>query len=135
MISMTQLRNEMETASLSDEGRAKLDKLLAKAPFDGFEVLLENSSTAKFYENLLKEKSDAPLFAILSRQDMGALDGLRQLDTGIVLYSNGTTASVVPMFLVYNDALNRTSSLTAAVAEKHGKQSGCAGESRNHDQV
>jgi hypothetical protein len=105
MISMTQLRKQMETASLSDEGLAKLNTLLTESQLNGFLIVLENSFVLKLYEVGPEPKPDVRI-VILSSQDMAALDGLRQLDTGIALYSNGATTSVVPMFIVYNDALD-----------------------------
>ena len=40
---------------------------------------------------------------------MAALDDLREQESGIVLFSNGDCASVVPMFIVYNDAMDTPS--------------------------
>ena len=109
MVSITQLRQAMATANLSYEGRAKLEALVTDAPPHGVQILLENSPAANYFEDLLNKKTDLR-FAILSREDMAALAGLRQLDTGVTLYSDGVTTSVVAMLNVYNDALDAEAS-------------------------
>jgi hypothetical protein len=101
MISLTHLKEVMKTASLSDEGRSKLDALIESIQ-PGCLILLEGHPViASFAEN---PNSNLP-FVILSAQDMAALSELRSYDSGIVLSAkgDGTPPSVVPMFIVYND--------------------------------
>jgi hypothetical protein len=97
MISLTQLKEVMTTGGLSVEGRAKLDALIEKNPLDGFAILLEGHPLVKTFG------SGSIQFAVLSTPDVVALQDLREYDSSIVLYSGDDGASVVPMYLVYND--------------------------------
>jgi len=108
MVSITQLKQAMVTARLSDEGRVELEALLGDAPTLGVLILQEGLPMAEQFRRALHENLELP-FAVLSAQDMAALDGLREQDSGIVLFSNGDGASVVPVFLVYNDGMDTPS--------------------------
>jgi hypothetical protein len=99
MVSLTQLKEVMTTATLSAEGRAKLRELVESNPLNGFAILPEGHPVVETWES----GSDSIPFAVLSTQDVVALQDLRQYDSGMVLFAGDDGPSIVPMYLVYND--------------------------------
>jgi hypothetical protein len=102
MVSLTQLKEVMVTANLSVEGCTKLEALLTDVPDSGFAILPEGHPVVDIWKN----GSGSMRFDVLSTHDIAALKVLRQYDTGMVIYSGNDGDRVVPMYLVYNDAVD-----------------------------
>lgn len=115
MVSITQLKEVMETANLSVEGREKLNALVkGTTTAHGFAILPEGHPVVDIWKN----GSGSMRFAIQSAQDVRALDELRQYDTGTVLYSGSDGAPVVPMYIVWNDAVDKNMPTLLGIIEK-----------------